>query len=217
MKTRRIILLLITIILLTGCKAKYDIYIDDNKINDTIEIYEDSTKVNNATKKQSEDFDDLIIDWERGYDYYKRELYTTDKITGYRYTYDFSYDEYDAMSQLRKCYDNFEFKNENIISLKTSNEFLCGDYYPNTDYIEINFSSKYEIVESNADSKSNNIHTWIINKRNYKNKPIILKIDKGAEHKDVEAKHQFSAKQIIITGIFIILVLTLIIRKRRNK
>ena len=75
MNTKRIFLLLITIILLTGCKAKYNIYIDDNKINDNIELYEDSTKVNNATKEQSENFDDLIIDWERGYDYYKRELY----------------------------------------------------------------------------------------------------------------------------------------------
>lgn len=215
---KKTILLIFIIFLLTGCNSKYNIHIDENKIYDNIEIYEDSGIIKNANKKQTDEFNDYLLDWERGYDFYKRELYATDKITGYRYTYDFTFEEYDAMTQLRKCYETFEFKNNNIISLNTSEEFLCGDYYPNVGQVEINITSKYEIIESNADKKNNNKHTWIINKKNYKNKPIVLKIDKGSEHLDIKPSQKFTTKQIIITTIFIILVITLISRrKRRNK
>ena len=211
------ILLLIIPIILTGCSAKYDINFDENKIHDNIEIYEDSKKINTATEEQENQINDLLLDWENGYDFYKRELYTTDKITGYRYTFDFNYDEYDAMSQLRRCYEEFEFNYEtNKIRLITSDEFLCGTYYPDTKEIEINITSKYEITSANADKHENNTYTWIVNKNNYKDHSINLIIDKTKEYKEPKEKI-LSTKQILVLILFVVLVIILIIRKRRNK
>ena len=211
------ILILLIILLLTGCKATYNINFDDNKIYDEIEIYENSSTINTANKEQEEEINSLILDWENGYDHYQRELYATDKITGYKYTYDFNYDEYDAMSQLRKCYDDFDFTyNSNNIKLTTSNEFLCGTYYPITEEIIINITSKYKIT-SNADENENNKHTWIINKNNYKNHPIELTINKNIDYEDISKEHKLSFKQIFVYIIFISLIVILIIRKRRNK
>ena len=107
---KRIITILLLLTLLTGCSANYDINFDKETIQDTIEIYEDSDKVNKASDKDVEKVNDLLLDWENGYDYYKKELYSTDVDTGYRYTYEFKYEEYDAMSQIRKCYDNFNLE-----------------------------------------------------------------------------------------------------------
>lgn len=210
---KKIILILITL-LLTGCAAKYEINIDQDKIYDNIEIYEDSTIFNNKTDKENKELNELILDWERGYDFYKKELFTTDKITGYRYQYDFSFDEYTAMSQLRKCYDDFELTNQNNITLKTSKEFLCGDYYPNANEITISITSKYTIIESNADVRSNNIHTWKINKNNYKNKPITITINKNNTYKEDNKKSLLNTKQIIIILLFIALIIILRIRKK---
>jgi len=213
MKKKLIILILI--LLLTGCSAKYDINFGKDKIEDKIEIFEDSTKVNKANEEETDEINNLIIDWENGYDHYKRELYSTDTIDGYRYTYEFDYDEYDAMSQIRKCYDDFKLTYDKEIKLTTSKEFLCGTYYPDTKQIEINITSEYEIKSSNADKKDKNKHTWIINKDNYKNKPITITINKNKEYTE-KKESKIEIKKIIVTSIFVILIIVLIKRKRRN-
>ncbi len=211
------ILLILVILLLTGCKATYNINFDSDKIYDEIEIYDDSVKINQANDKDSDKLLEVIMDWENGYDYYNRELYSTDKVSGYRYTYDFTYDEYEAMTQLRKCYENFDFKVTNDeISLKTSKEFLCGDYYQDTEEIVINIKSKYEIKSSNADKNSNNVYTWTINSSNYKNKPLNLTINKQKEYKATDNK-KFNLKGLLLVILFIVLIIILKIRKRRNK
>ena len=209
------IFILILLIMLTGCSAKYDIYFDENKINDEIKIYEESSKVKKANQKETDEFSQKILDWERGYDYYNVELYAEGENTGYIYTYSFDYDEYDAMTQLRKCYEDFEFTNGKQIKLKTSKEFLCGTYYPYAKDITINISSKYNITNSNADKKDGNTHTWIINGSNYKSKPIEFTIDKNSEYEE-KVKPKTSKKMVIILVIFVGLILLLIKRKRHK-
>ena len=211
------ILLIISLFILTGCSAKYNINFTDSHIIDNIEIYENSSIVNNANKEKEDEVNQLILDWENGFDFYKRELYATDTITGYRYTYEFTYEEYDAMSELRRCYEEFELINNNdYITLTTSDEFLCGTYYPNSNEITINITSQYEIESSNADKNDNNTHSWIINKNNYKDHSINLKINKTEKHKE-ENKPKLNIKQISVIILFIFLIIVLIIRKRRNK
>ena len=211
------IILLIAITLLTGCTANYDINILEDKITDNIQIYTDNKTVKIASQEQTEKFYQELGNWERGYEYYKRELYTTDKITGYKYTYDFSYNEYDAMSQIRKCYNDFEFThNENKIEIKTSEEFLCKNYYKNVNKISINITSEYEILNSNADIKTNDIHTWTITNTNYQNKPIKITLLKKKNIKEKEDQ-KLEIKNILIFIIFILLIIVLIIQKKDKK
>lgn len=211
------ITLLIMSILLTGCSANYNVSFDKEKIHDSIEIYENSSIINNANTEKENEINDLILDWENGYDFYQRELYTTDKITGYRYTYDFNYDEYDAMSQLRRCYEDFDFKfDANSIRLSTSQEFLCGSYYPNSKEITINITSRYEIISSNADKHDKNKYTWIINKDNYEDHPIKIEINRNNEY-NAPKERILSTGQILVLILFVVLVIILVIRKRRNK
>lgn len=214
---KKTIILLITLILLTGCSATYDIKFTKENIIDSINIYENSSLTNKATDNDIQQFQEKLGNWERGYEYYKRELYTTDKITGYNYSYNFEYNEYDAMSQLRKCYKNFNFTyDDNQIKLTTSKEFLCTTYYKDVSNITITINSDYKITNSNADSKSNNTHTWNINKNNYANKPIELTINKK-ENYEQEEKSNISIYQILILIIFFLLIVILIIRKKDTK
>lgn len=215
---KKIIILLITGFLLTGCNATYEINITNDKIYDTIKIFTDSQNVQNASNAKTEEFSNKIGDWERGYDYYKRELYTTnDSKTGYQYTYDFTYEEYDAMSQLRKCYQDFDFNTGDTITLKTSKEFLCSTYYPDIDNIKITINSDFQITSSNADTQSKNSHTWIITKENYKNKPIIFTIDKNNKASNEKQESTLNFKIIFTYIIFIILIIIFVIRKKSEK
>lgn len=216
---KKIILLLITTILLTGCQSTYEINFTKDKIEDKINIYTDNSTIQQATALQTQEFQEKIGNWERGYEYYKRELYATDEITGYNYTYNFNYEEYDAMSQLRKCFKDFELTYENnSIKLNTSNEFLCKTYYEDIDKLELTITSEYKIISSNADSKSKNKHTWIIDKDNYKNSSIKFEIDKTQTYEEKTEK-EIDIMGILSTTIFVLLIIVLIIKrkdKRRN-
>lgn len=203
---KKIITLIITILLLTGCTAKYDIFFDENNIQDTITITTNSSNVNNATKQTTNNFAQKIGEWENGHEYYKRKIITTDKTTAYQYTYSFNPVEYDAMSQIRKCYKDFNLTYKNNIELSTSKEFLCANYYQQVKEYTITISSKYEISSSNADKKEQNKHTWIINNKNYNNKPINIRINKEKKYIEKETKKS-PLKKIIILVLFLGLVI----------
>ena len=211
---KKILLLLITTILLTGCTATYEIDITKDKINDIILIETDSKNVNNANVATTNTFKTKLGEWENGHDFYKRELVTTAEKTGYQYTYSFNYEEYDAMSQIRKCYEEFNLNYDKNITLSTSKEFLCKNYYPQIKTYTIKITSEYDITSSNADSIKDNIHTWNINANNYKNKPIELRINKNKLYIKEEKKDYSFIKNILFIIFFIILVIIFIKRRK---
>lgn len=215
---KKIILLLITTILLTGCQSTYDIKFTDNKIEDTIKIYTNNSVVQSATTKQTQDFQNELGNWERGYEYYKRELYATEEITGYQYTYSFDYQEYDAMSQLRKCYEDFNFSYENNrVKLTTSNKFLCKTYYKDIDNLTLTITSDYKIINSNANTKSHNTHTWTINKDNYQNMPIEFEIDKTQPYTAPKEEKEIDILGILSCIIFVLLIIVLIVKRKERR
>ena len=199
---KKIVLLLPLLLLITGCGSTYEIeFTQNDTIKDTISIFEDNDKVERFTKKDEEDFLNKLLDFERGYEHYKRELYTTEDITGYKYTNDFTYEEYDAMSQLRKCYEDLTLKvTDDKIELKTKGEFLCATYHKEMPYMEITIKSDYKIEDSNANTQDSNTATWKITKNNYKNTPIEITLDKT----DIieEEEKEFPIKNIIIIVLF---------------
>ena len=69
---------------------------------------------------------------------------------------------------------------ENHLIINTSKGNSCFDYYDELDELNINIelSSDYEIINSNADLKNNNTHTWKINRNNYQDKFIQLEYAK---------------------------------------
>lgn len=214
---KKIISLILAILLLTGCSAKYDITFTDDKIKDEIRVYTDSDTVNNATQSTINSFSNKILEWERGHDHYTREVYTDNGMTGYLYKYDFNYDEYDAMSQIRKCYEDFELTyNDSEIILKTSNKFLCQNYYKDVSDLTITINTDKVITSSNADEINGNTHTWKINKTNYNNKPLEIRINRQETYKP-KVENPLNLTQILIFILFILLIIVYIINRKSIK
>lgn len=211
---KKIILILPLAILLTGCGSKYEIeFTQDETIKDTISIFEDNDIVKKYTTKEEDELLNTLLEFERGYEHYKRELYATDEVTGYKYTYEFKYDEYDALSQLRKCYEDLTLNvTDDTIELNTKGEFLCASYYKEMPYIDITIKSEYIVDETNGKLNEDNSVTWRINKSNYKNTPINIKLDKTEIY---EEEKQSQIGNIIIILLFIIAIIFII--KNRKK
>lgn len=216
---KKIVLLLPLLLLITGCGSTYEIeFTQDDTIKDTISIFEDNDKVERFTKKDEDDFLNKLLDFERGYEHYKRELYTTEDITGYKYTYDFTYEEYDAMSQLRKCYEDLTLKvTDDKIELKTKGEFLCATYHKEMPYMEITIKSDYKIEDSNANTQDSNTATWKITKNNYKNTPIEITLDKTDINEEEEKEKEFPIKNIIIIVLFLIALIYILKNRKKYK
>lgn len=216
---KKLLLLLPILILLTGCGSSYEIeFTQKDTIKDTISIYEDNEKVEKYTQKEEDKVFNNILEFERGYEHYKRELYSTEKITGYKYTYEFTYDEYDAMSQLRKCFEDMTLTvNKNTIELQTKGEFLCASYYPQMPYVDITIKSDYKVKESNADTNKNNVLTWRINKQNYKNSNIHVVLNKNLIIEDDEEEKELPIKNIIIILLFIVAIIFIIKNRKKYK
>lgn len=211
---KKIILILPLAILLTGCGSKYEIeFTQDETIKDTISIFEDNDIVKKYTTKEEDELLNTLLEFERGYEHYKRELYATDEVTGYKYTYEFKYNEYDALSQLRKCYEDLTLNvTDDTIELNTKGEFLCASYYKEMPYIDITIKSEYIVDETNGKLNEDNSVTWRINKSNYKNTPINIKLDKTEIY---EEEKQSQIGNIIIILLFIIAIIFII--KNRKK
>ena len=207
--------LIIILITITGCSATYEINITkEKKIDETIFVYEDNKIVDTLTEKKENEIFNSLLDFERGYEHYKRETHTTEKYSGYKYTYSFNFEEYDAMSQLRKCYETLTFNSENELSISTSKEFICGNYYPNANSMELIITSDYYIKSSNADKIDNNKHIWIINKNNYKNKPISIKFDTTKINE--EEIEKTNTTKIIITFLIFLFLIIFVIKNRKK-
>ena len=210
---KKIILLILLVLLLTGCKATYNISFDKN-INESIKIYTSNTNIETANKETVNKVSEELYNFEYGYEYYKKEKYYEGNNTGYNYTNKFDYEDYNMYTELQKCYDDFNYSNDdNTVSLSTSEQFTCFDYYPEIEEVTINMTSQYNITSSNADKVDGNTYTWIINKDNYQNKPLEIKINKKQEYKE----KKITSKMIITFGIFLILVLYLLLSIKKNK
>ena len=127
-----------------------------------------------------------------------------------------SYEEYDAMSQLRKCYEDLTLNvTYDKIELKTKGEFLCATYHNEMPYMEITIKSDYKIEDSNANTQDSNTATWKITKNNYKKTPIEITLDKNNVIEEEEK--EFPIKNIIIITLFIIAVIYILKNRKKYK
>ena len=167
---KKILIILSCVFLLSGCSVEYNLEINRDVINENIMIGKfDASEV--------EDFEYLtpyaIIN-DQFQEFYKFDY--DDKILNLSYEYE---EQNIEMSEaFNQCYDMSNFNDDNFYYILTSNEFKCLSYLDySVDEVKINIKSDYKIVSSNADYVENNVHTWIVDRSNYENKPIEIKFD----------------------------------------
>ena len=159
------IILLFSLILLTGCSAEYNLTIVNDSYKEELNV--DNVKIDNIS--------DLILPL-----YYDIDEYDVDRVkpgddgfynakldkNSYSLFNTFNYSSFIKSTLLNSCYDRVDvIKNSKKIYLSTVGSFKCYDNY-NVDDIKVNIISKYKLVDSNADSVNNNVYSWNINKNN---------------------------------------------------
>lgn len=216
---RKIIILATTLILLTGCSATYDLYLDKNNITERTYIYDSTKKLEGLEYYDMDKGNEISIDlyanevaaFENNFKYEKEEIKTNNGNNfGYRYNTSYKYNEFNKLSAVAACYDKIEIKNDGNISVKTSNEFKCFDKYSLLEDVTIRIHYTGKVLNTNADKVENDIYIWKITKDNYKNSGIIFTAEK------VKTKI-FSTFQIVgLIILTILIVITYLLYKRKN-
>ena len=238
---KRILILIVFVLLLTGCKATVDVSIDENKVSEKVTIHEQDTTTYNQIKNWDGFPVPLYYDaelesplWmpnrekESGISYY--DVTTDDSQNAIVATGNFSLDNYKRSSLVRNCFKLFNIINEDGVTIfSTSKGLICS-----FDNFDVVVKTPYKIVNSNASSidSFNNTYTWNFTKSNRNNISIYFEVDfsknydgsgtnKSSNNSNSNDVKKDTNVVLIITIItiliFIILLITLNLYRKKKK
>lgn len=223
---KKIIILLILMVSLTGCEAVYNLDINSDTFNEELVLttHDKSTKtkktVNIALKSNipvDNDFYKPEVTFKQNnLKYYQILKIDTDNELGVRYKASLTKEEYQSSTIVKEHYPNFKLNETgNIVSL-TLGKGNIFDNYPDLEKLTINITTNKRVTKHNADGVNSNTYTWYLTKDNYNKKEIYFNYSKTEKH-DKNDENTFNYNIIfIITGIILITLATYIAIKAKN-
>lgn len=212
-------LLIIAILLLSGCTVEYNVNFTKNSANELVilnNVTDEVFPVEAYYNEQGASETPIEIE---GIEYYD----ITKSANATNLTYNFPIDRYPESKGANLCYKNVSINkmNDGSFNLLTTKYNSCIDYYPELEQIIINlkFTNDFNITRNNADKVDGNTYTWIIDRNNYNNKGIELSYAFKEEAEEEQINEKSSKYNIlIILGSFLVLgVIIAIVIKLKNK
>lgn len=223
-------LILFVVLFLTGCSATYDVIVEENNISESLKIsnYDSSSwnyKIGNITYEEMIDsiYNSPIPvlyytpgifenDFElNGYDYYSKKIVSTSDNYGISLNFRFNFNDYKNSTIINntvKKIDITKDNNKTIINAYINNNIF--ENYNLLDKITINVTIPYNVTYNNADSISNNVYTWFIEKNNANTKSIsvtyITKEEELIINDKEEEKEKMPFKLILMIILLVLLV-----------
>lgn len=221
MKIRKIILIIILLILSTGCTFRYEIEIIDDEVTEKRTMLINNSEIENndikgtISKKISKYSinDDMMIAP-------STKIIKETNVSGYQTITNYKLSDYKNSDILNMCYTSYNvIKEDSKIYLTTGRKFTCFDTLEELESVEVIFKTNHEVVKQNADKVEDNKYTWYITKDNATNKPINIELsEKKKEENDQneEKTTKFKIVFISIVAIFSIIVIIMLVIKRRR-
>lgn len=181
---KRIILLIIAVLLTTGCTCEYNLTIDNNTYHEKIILTGTTSEeiINFSNKWQipvdKEEYNSIGGDTNSGVDV-TGDIYEYSK-TGNNlvFNYDFTTSGINNSTAISQCYSKATIiAYQDSIIISTSDKVNCFDRYAPLTNLKINITTTKPVKSHNADSVNGNTYTWNVNSTNANNKPINLLID----------------------------------------
>lgn len=183
---KNIFVLLMFIIILTGCDAEYNLEFSNDSIKENTKITILDSDIPVEDPNQMIEVDDRITPFIEQDQYpffnsekvkYNKDVKKSGDITTINFDYEFTHKEYLDSYVYNSCFEkkNFSTEGDNHY-LSFSGDFYC--FYG--DSITINIKTNNKVIENNADKVNGNIYTWVINKDNFNDVNIDMVISKDS-------------------------------------
>lgn len=226
---KKIIILFLSIFVLTGCSAEYNIVYENNILSENLNII--SNKTDDIVNKTSSYYNrNYFIDYklqlgdmnENEYiknngGIYNKTIIDEDNNYGLKLGYSYEkIEEYKNSSIVFNMFNDF-YVNDNMI--EASNIKNIFDNYNDLESVKIIFSSDKSIVSINADEELDGKYYWYIDKNNYKDKIISIRYQDNVESL-IDNNGNFTGniiKYIIMVLTIIVLISVIIIYEKIRK
>lgn len=216
MKRVKKIVLLICIILLTGCQATYEININDNTISEKLKLIETNTSIFDVRDETGwtlrELYSSLLVSDQFSSNNYNVKSLSNDNRLGVEYKSK-NLESVLNSSILNQCYINpsVEVKND-IVYIDTGIQFQCFEYYETLESIKIVLKTNHKVVSTNASEQKGNSYIWNFTKDSDKRIEVI--------YYQNEIKKSFDYITLIVIVFLVLCVGTLVYillnKKKKN-
>lgn len=229
--------LLIGLIMLTGCEATYTLTINKDTINEKIEILDNVSDTRTVTdvmngykRKYPVYYVEGIIDEDELYDIYPEATYYNQTYSidsnGYHLNYEYTYpiDKYITVNSVNYSYDykDIVYQNNKLkLSTGCPNNYLrYRDIFTN---LTVNIITDYVVTNNNADSVIGNRYIWYFNKENNYEKRINFEVDLSKTQSEVDKEQEVKAKKnsllipILIVSLLVYSIIIFVIITKRKK
>lgn len=186
---KKILLLVIPCLLLSGCTVNYNLKIEDNKfietikgnvLNEELKTDKEQTDINLYYELINFEQNSLISDETAKY---KKTISQNKNLVDknsidYIFSYTYNKETINDSRILNECFENFTFEEKD-----NKYYFIAfGDFYCNyTKDININITTDYKVINHNANKIENNTYTWTINENNTENLELYITINKNQQ------------------------------------
>ena len=212
MGNNKLLFMFVLLLFCSGCSAEYNLNIDkDDKIKEIITLSaEDGNDIEKIQNYQvylpiDNNADDASVFQNKlnGVSYYDQKKSTSYDKLKFSYLHNFDTFQRDYITNSSYEYVTIT-KDDNQLILSTSRINKAFEIYSNLNFVTINITSRYKLVDTNADTHSKYKYTWVIDRENYNNKYLYLALDTSNRKKT-------ASEEINDMGIFSYLPLILII------
>ena len=212
MRNNKLLFLFLLLLFCSGCSVEYNLDIDKNdKLQEVVEITaEDGNDIEKIQNYQvylpiDNNADDASVFENKveGVSYYDQKKSPSYDKLKFSYLHHFDTFQQDYITNSSYEYVTLTKDKENLI-LSTSRINKVFERYDNLNSVTINITSRYKLVDTNADTHSKYKYTWVVDRTNYNNKYLYLSLDTSNRKKTIR-------EEVNDTGIFAYLPLILII------
>jgi len=179
---KKIFILIVFLIVLTGCEATYTIEINGLNFNETLEI-NDRVRRHEEQIRESANANiptDVRLDQDgpriEGVDYYRIDLIDTTNNFGLRYNSRFNLEGYRFSTIANNYVSPFRLSHANGIIEMSVGDQQSFQIYPNLNRITIRLVTSNNVLSHNADEVNNGVLYWFFTRENYQNKNIDVRL-----------------------------------------
>ena len=205
------LILILLIIILTGCDVKYELEFKDDQLIENINLKLSSSEENKINDlKQYKAYAIFDNEYQQLYNVdYNNNLFSFS--ANYEYTY--NYDSFRHATYIDTCFDAFSFTvQDDNYTLTTSKGFNCMMLdYNKVDNMEIAITTNHVVIESNADEVKGKRYIWNVDDENASEKEIYIKFGPVEERNFLERIIDFMSDNIVAVVIISVLVLAVVI------
>lgn len=207
---KKYILLVLILILCSGCEINYNLDIDEKNIKENIKFNVTEQDYNEYNDNQEEKLtEDLYEVFEEQHipvfinDYSTFHKKISNKINNgldLEYSYDYDYINFSKSYLINNCFENYVVLNEkDYYYIKAYGSFSC--YYDKTN---IKINTKYKVISNNADSVENGTYIWKIDDNNRNNVNIVFQMSKNELRKNTINEDNFNYTLITIISVLVV-------------